>query len=81
MRNTEALKHAVALAEAGDWDAAHAIAQRHGGVAPADWLHAVLHRIEGDMGNARYWYRRAGRDPGAFATTADELTAIARSLA
>lgn len=44
----------------GDWSKAHEIAQE---VADADgaWVHAYLHRKEGDLGNAAYWYRRAGR--------------------
>ena len=43
----------------GRWAAAHAIAQdiRDGS---GSWVHAYLHRKEGDLGNARYWYRRAG---------------------
>ena len=49
---------AVEAAVAGDWETAHAIAQRHEGDPAADWLHAVLHKIEGDTANARYWYRR-----------------------
>jgi hypothetical protein len=45
----------------GDWEKAHGIAQD---VARADgaWVHAYLHRKEGDLGNAGYWYQRAGRD-------------------
>ncbi len=44
----------------GDWDRAHEVAQD---VATADgsWVHAYLHRVEGDAFNAAYWYRRAGR--------------------
>ena len=44
----------------GDWDAAHHVAQD---VPDPDgaWVHAYLHRKEGDAGNAAYWYRRAGR--------------------
>ena len=44
----------------GDWEKAHEIAQD---VAGADgvWVHAYLHRKEGDVGNAAYWYRVAGR--------------------
>jgi len=44
----------------GDWDQAHSCAQD----APdsdGSWVHAYLHRVEGDLGNAGYWYRRAGR--------------------
>ena len=44
----------------GDWDKAHAIAQDGEGVDAA-WVHAYLHRVEGDLGNAGYWYRRAGK--------------------
>ncbi len=44
----------------GDWAAAHAVAQEGEGTRELDRLHAYLHRKEGDAGNARYWYRRAG---------------------
>ena len=44
----------------GDWDAAHRIAQDEDG-PDAAWIHAYLHRVEGDLGNAGYWYRRAGK--------------------
>lgn len=47
-----------------EWDKAHAIAQAHEGEAAFDRLHALCHRIEGDDGNAGYWYRRAGATPG-----------------
>ncbi len=47
----------------GDWNQAHAAAQEQEGVAPADWVHAYLHRKEGDAANAGYWYRRAARKP------------------
>ena len=49
----------------GDWERAHNIAQdiptRDG-----SWVHAYLHRVEGDQGNAGYWYNRAGRSMPAF---------------
>ena len=48
----------------GDWNKAHAIAQSDEG-ADAAWVHAYLHRVEGDLGNARYWYARAGRSPAS----------------
>lgn len=44
----------------GDWDRAHEIAQEEGGPTAA-WIHAYLHRKEGDLSNASYWYRRANR--------------------
>jgi hypothetical protein len=48
-------------AKAGEWDAAHELVQQYESDATASWIHAVLHKIEGDPANARYWYRRAGR--------------------
>lgn len=68
----EALDHAVA----GRWDEAHAIAQAHEGEPLCDWLHAVLHKLEGDAGNARYWYRRAGRLAHEGDKPEEELQAI-----
>lgn len=54
------LIRALELDKAGDWDAAHNIAQDiH--TADGSWLHAYLHRVEGDLGNAAYWYSRAGK--------------------
>jgi hypothetical protein len=62
----------------GDWDRAHAIAQEHSG-ADAAWIHAWIHRIEGDADNARYWYRQAERAPYS-GDTRDEGGAIAAEL-
>ena len=47
---------------------AHQISQEHEGAALFDWVHALVHRIEGDDANAGYWYRRAGktRHPGSI---------------
>jgi hypothetical protein len=44
----------------GDWARAHEIAQDVGG-ADGAWVHAYLHRREGDLSNAGYWYRQAGK--------------------
>ncbi|MDG0965287.1 MAG: hypothetical protein P8P49_01095 [Opitutales bacterium] len=44
----------------GDWVKAHDIAQDEG-TMQGDWIHAYLHRLEGDLGNAAYWYSRASR--------------------
>ena len=44
----------------GNWDQAHQIVQDRQG-AMASWIHAYLHRKEGDLGNAGYWYHRAGK--------------------
>jgi hypothetical protein len=44
----------------GNWDQAHKIAQDDAS-ADGSWVHAYLHRVEGDLGNAGYWYRQAGK--------------------
>ena len=74
------LLRAIDLAAAGSWDEAHAIVQRDEADPTAAWIHAVLHKIEGDLGNARYWYRRAGRMDHVDDEPAAELVAIRASL-
>ncbi|WP_027136242.1 hypothetical protein [Geminicoccus roseus] len=61
------------------WEQAHGIVQAHEGEADADWVHAWLHRVEGDAGNAAYWYRRAGR-PVARGDLKEEGRSIAAEL-
>ncbi len=55
------LLQAVELALDDKWDASHELVQQYEDDATAAWIHAVLHKIEGDIGNARYWYQRADR--------------------
>ncbi len=62
----------------GDWQKAHVSAQGDDGTAGA-WVHAYLHRKEGDQANAGYWYRRAGKAP-ATGPLAEEWQAIARAF-
>jgi hypothetical protein len=62
----------------GDWEAAHEAAQREES-AECAWVHAYLHRKEGDPGNASYWYRRAGR-PVSKASLDAEWSQIAGQL-
>ena len=62
----------------GDWEKAHRIAQDDDS-AEACWVHAYLHRVEGDLPNARYWYGRAGKPPAAGALE-DEWKAISAAL-
>jgi hypothetical protein len=54
------LLQALLLDASGDWDSAHRIAQNDAS-SDGSWVHAYLHRKEGDLGNASYWYRSAGR--------------------
>lgn len=64
----------------GDWEGAHGCAQDDHG-RDGSWVHAYLHRKEGDIGNAGYWYSRAGRAmPSKHTTLDDEWAAIAREL-
>ncbi|MCB5188917.1 hypothetical protein LG200_12985 [Methylobacillus caricis] len=77
MKNS--LLAAVQAALSGDWDAAHHIAQ-DSSAPEAHWLHAVLHKIEGDEWNSRYWYQRSQRRYEDFDDTSAELQAIARQL-
>ncbi len=81
MAGTDDLKRAVDLAIAGDWDGAHAIAQRDEEDPLHRWLHACLHKIEGDVFNSRYWYRGSGHAFQDFATPEIELQAIRDTLA
>ena len=74
------LIRAVDLALAGDWAGAHEIAQRDEDDAIACWLHAVLHKIEGDAWNSRYWYRRTSHSFEDFTDPDAELAAIRASL-
>lgn len=76
-RNSQALK-ALGLAAAGDWDGAHKLVQDDPSPEAA-WVHAHLHRVEGDLDNAGYWYRRAGK-PKASGGLDDERHAIEKGL-
>ena len=55
------LLQAIEFALAGQWDAAHQIVQQCEDDETAAWIHAVLHKVEGDPGNARYWYHQANK--------------------
>ncbi|MES2696546.1 MAG: hypothetical protein V4773_23960 [Verrucomicrobiota bacterium] len=64
----------------GDWEAAHNCAQDDHS-RDGSWVHAYLHRKEGDIGNAGYWYSRAGRPAPAKGTTLEaEWAEIGRAL-
>lgn len=68
------------LLEAGDWKAAHEIVQKESSTLAA-WLHGIVHILEGDLDNARGWYRKAERDfPGGAAAQA-EIAAARQSVA
>lgn len=80
MDNRGFLKQSVELALAGDWDGSHRIAQDYSD-STANWIHAVLHKIEGDVWNSKYWYARtAGRQYEDYADVYDELRVILSSM-
>jgi hypothetical protein len=64
----------------GDWDRAHRIVQDASG-REAAWVHAYLHRVEGDLGNAGYWYRQAGQGPAKDSLEAEWQRIAAALLA
>jgi hypothetical protein len=62
----------------GDWNQAHKIVQDED-TADAAWVHAYLHRVEGDLSNAAYWYRKAEK-PEASGSLEAEWAGIASAL-
>jgi hypothetical protein len=76
----ERLRRAVTIALGGDWQGAHEIAQEHEDDPDAQWLHAIVHRMEGDLDNARYWYGRCGRKLPDGVPTQEELRQIQAAL-
>jgi len=76
--NSKSYIEALEIERAGDWDQAHCIVQDIN-TPEAAWVHAYLHRVEGDPGNAAYWYRRAGK-PECTASLEDEWEQIHGAL-
>ena len=74
------LLRAIELAQAGQWNAAHEIVQEYEDDATASRIHAVLHKMEGDLSNSSYWYRRAGRKENLSEDPRAELSAIQAEL-
>jgi hypothetical protein len=74
------LGKAVAHMEAGDWQAAHEIVQRDEDSPLACWAHGIVHLMEGDLPNARYWYREAKRSFPAKPDAAAEVRALKAEL-
>lgn len=72
-------QRALWLAAAGDWHGAHDLCQDIPDPTGA-WIHAHLHRQEGDLGNARYWYERASRPFPRGVSIEDEWLELARAL-
>ena len=67
----EHILNALDQLKAGDWNAVHKIAQDDDS-ATGSWLHGIVHIVEGDESNARYWYQRADRPfPGMHAVESE----------
>ena len=72
------LRQALAHLQKGEWQAAHAIVQDDEDSRLSCWAHAIVHVMEGDLPNARYWFRKAGR---AFSEdAAGEVAALSATL-
>lgn len=75
------LLQAVDLAVAGQWNAAHEMVQQYEADTTAAWIHAILHKIEGDHNNSRYWYGRAGKLEHVSDEPTAELAQIRKEVA
>lgn len=80
MSLNDQLKSAITAALAGEWDRSHRIVQEFSDPT-ACWIHAVLHKIEGDDWNSRYWYARTrGASFEDFSDPKAELESILQGL-
>lgn len=72
----DALQHL----ERGDWPSAHAIVQRDEDSALSCWAHGIVHILEGDLPNARYWYGEAKRAFPTRPSIPGEIAALRKAL-
>jgi len=70
---------AVRYLEAGEWKAAHELVQKDA-TSLGCWAHGIVHLIEGDLENAKYWYRRAHRPLPHGNTASAEIAALKASV-
>jgi hypothetical protein len=76
----EELLAALEFLQKGDWQGAHEIVQKDEESALACWAHGIVHLMEGDTSNARYWYRAAKRAFPRNPSVKDEIAALSESL-
>ena len=74
------LRQAAALLAQGDWRGAHVIVQEDEDSRLACWAHGIVHLMEGDAANARYWYRKAGRTFRGNVSIEQEVAALRDEL-
>lgn len=79
MRGNE-LERAVALLGKGDWQGAHEIVQRDEESPLSCWAHGIVHIMEGDISNARYWYRQAKRPFPSEPSVENEIRALKEEI-
>ena len=77
MDKQKSLQTALKHLDQGDWNAAHKIVQSDES-ATGCWVHGIVHVMEGDLDNARYWYERAARVFSA--ETVKEIAAVKKTL-
>jgi Tfp pilus assembly protein PilF len=80
MLSRRQLARALAHLQQNDWQAAHRIVQQDEDSALACWAHGIVHLMEGDLPNARYWYRQAKRPFPARADALAEIRALKAEL-
>jgi hypothetical protein len=74
------LRSALRLLQDGDWRAAHEIVQEDEESPLSCWAHGIVHLMEGDVPNARYWYRQAGRVLRQDFSVKEEIAALGETL-
>ena len=79
MARLELLMQAADLLAQGDWQRAHVIAQEDESQTGC-LIHGIVHVLEGDLDNARYWYRRAGREFPKVFSIESELASLREML-
>jgi hypothetical protein len=79
MKGSE-LDRAVELLERGDWQGAHEIVQKDEQSQLSCWAHGIVHIMEGDIPNARYWYRQAKRPFPQEASAPKEIQSLREEL-
>ena len=79
MAGEDSLSRAMELLEAGNWQDAHTIVQKHN-TSLAAWLHGIVHILEGDLDNAKGWYGRSERAYPGPAAVKDEIVAARHAV-
>jgi hypothetical protein len=74
------LQRALSHLRAGDWQAAHEIVQKDEDSSLACWAHGIVHLMEGDLPNARYWYARAKRGFPERPSAQAEIAALSETI-